>query len=112
MKKYTDEQLAILRSLTEAPIEIKDTRELDITSPYILLRDDKLTYGAYENTPRGRLFVIRITERGKAYLATLDSEISEKLSKHRDDRFRWWATTGIAIYAAIISTIALVKSFF
>ena len=112
MKRYTEEQLSILRSASKAPIVIDDPHTVKGLAPYTLLKNDCLIYCSYDNSLVGRPYCAYITEEGKAYLANLDFEEIKYSSEKRTTNIHWWITTVIALYGAIVASIPFIKAFF
>lgn len=107
MKYYSDEQLKTLYTLNACDyVIIQDIPEHE-DAIYRFLVQEKLAYTYFDNTPNGRMLCARITEAGASYLTELSIDELRSIRDERTARIRWRITTAIAIYGAIISTIAL-----
>ena len=108
MKHYTDEQMEIIRSVRNSPGIIENTKDKSFEQ-YQFLENEGLIHCKFHDSIPGRPFCANITEKGKAYLATLDAEELNNSVKERSEKLRWWIPNIIAIYAALVATIALFR---
>lgn len=108
MKHYTDEQIEILRMVCNSTVIIENIRDKSF-EPYRFLDNEGLIHCKFYDSIPDRPFCADITEMGKAYLATLDAEKLNNSIKERSEKLRWWIPNIIAIYAALVATIALFR---